>query len=189
MLERINLVPRKPVAVRVRAYTPLVVIILIGCISFFFYIRHNHLNNEISKTRKQLSSMQASIDGYNALKSIINSKKNEAERLTELSAQATTKARRMENRQFAKMNFSLLIEQIATAQPESVICKTIRFDGNKCVIKGIAKGYNDLPTFVERLKKTTHFTRVNLGEVVRKNKEDDSIIFEFNITAELRRDM
>jgi Tfp pilus assembly protein PilN len=185
MLERINLVPCKPLAVRIRAYTPLLLAILVGCISLFIYMRHNYLKNEISRTRKQLSSMQASIDGYNALKSIINSKKAEAERLTELAAQATTKAGRMEKIQFGKKKFSLLIEEITVAQPGSVICKTIRFDGNRCDIKGIAKGYNDLPTFMERLKKATHFTQVTLGEVFRKNKENDDIIFEFNITAEL----
>lgn len=187
MLERINLVPRKPMAGKIRSYTPLVLIVLVTVISLAIYMRHNSLKNEIADSRRQLAGMQAGLDGYNALKSIINSKKLEAEKLTEVAAKSKSAARRMEVMQFSKNNFSLLIEKISKAQPDSVLCRIIRLNGNSCAINGIAKGYNDLPAFIERLKDDILFSQVSLGQVLRKNRDNNEIIFEFNITAQVNQ--
>lgn len=188
MLDRINLVPKKPFSEKIKRITPLAVILVLSVISFSIYHRGNLLDRETARLQHELQNMEQELDQYNALLAQNVRDRAEAGRLSQQNAALKVQIDQMESFHIHKRKFSNLISDIALATPASIVCNKISFTRATGEITGIAKGYEELPEFIEKLKNSEQINEVTLKAINRESATGKPV-FDFHIMAQLQEIM
>jgi len=182
-LERINLVPQKPFAEKMKGKIPFFLGFLAVLVVCTLYVQHLSLAGKVEKNRQEIATMEKAITGLTEFRKELGEKTRLVNTLTEQHKTLLDEVTALENQVYYKRRYSVALAGIAAAQPPSVLCRRISFADNSIAINGEAKGYDDLPFFVERLKQNGQFKMVNL-QGVSKKKTDAGNLFEFNISGE-----
>ena len=188
MLDRINLVPQKPFSEKIKRITPLVILLILSVIILSVYQRSNIIDRKTASLEHELKSMEQKIDLYNSLQAQNVKNRAVAGQLSQQNAELQAQINQMESFHTHKRKFSNLISDIALATPASIICNKISFSKKTGEITGIAKGYEELPDFVENLKKSEQINDVTLKAINRGSLTGEPV-FDFHITTQLHEIM
>jgi len=184
MLDRINLVPQKPLAGKIKRKLPLVLGLTLTLIVLAIQGQSHLLSQRINRLQKDIHTLEAAVASHSQIMTRLTIKKTEFTELTNQNSELETRVNRLEGMQQHKQRFSGLLAAIADALPPSMICRRIAFTRQTGEIAGEARGYEDLPDFVERLKNSGRFAEVSLAAINRTTR-DSEMVFEFNITGRL----
>ena len=187
MIERINLVPRKPLVAKLRSRIPMFAGLLLLIIALAVFAQNRFLNHKIEVSVNELMTLQKKAETSSQTQAEIIKKKIIADQLTDQYNEAAGKVSRLENIRQQKKSFSALLTRISEALPASVICKKVVFSKGNGEIVGVARGYDDLPEFVEELKRSGMFKNIDLKAIIRENNENE-MLFEFNIIGEIQEE-
>lgn len=186
MVERINLVPRKPLSSKLKGKPPFIIFFMLVLVIAAIQGQKLILEKKRARIINTTHKLELSIDNHAKLMARYAKQKEELTRLEEEHSAIVSRVSRLEGLQQQKRNFSSLIEMISETMPSSVIFKKISFNGNSGVFFGEARGYEDLPDFVETLKSNGSFATISLTGINRATR-DGEMIFEFVLTGELIR--
>ena len=184
MVERINLVPKKPLSSKIKDKIPPILILVLAIIALNLYLQDRSLTNRISRTEKDRVLLQQSTESYSRSLAQFQAKKAELARLGEQNSLVAARVSRLTGMRHQKRLFSELLAVIAATTPPSIIFRSIRFNNSEGELSGEARGYQELPDFVERLKNSGKFSEITLTAINRKN-QGSGTLFEFNITGRL----
>ncbi|MCF6289430.1 MAG: PilN domain-containing protein [Desulfobacterales bacterium] len=184
MIDRINLVPKKPLSSKIKDKIPPVLVLVLAIIALNLYVQDRSLTNRINQAGKDRALLQQSTDNYSRSLNRFQAKKAELARLNQQNSLVAARVRRLTGLRHQKKIFSELLAVIAAATPPSIVFRSIRFNGNNGELSGEARGYEDLPGLVERLRNSGKFGEITLKAINRKN-QDNEMLFEFNISGRL----
>ncbi len=186
MIERINLVPQKPLSDRIKQTTPVVVGLLLALIVVFIFAKSTFLSHRIKKLDKELKTVQEQINNAEILQIEERTLTSEVIRLREQQAELQLKSANVSKIQTEKRSLTSILTRITEALPSSVICKNISFHGNAGQITGEALFYSDVPDIVNTLNNDPMFLSATLQDIDRglENVEDARLIF--NIVFEMK---
>ena len=186
MIERINLVPQKPLSERIKQTTPIVVGLLLTVIVVFIFANSAFLSHRIKKLDRELLTIQEQIDKAEILQIQERTLTSEVIKLRDQHAQLQVRSANISNIQTEKRSLSSVLARITLALPSSVICNNISFHGNEGQITGEALFYSDVPGIVKELNNDPLFMSATLHDIDRglENNEDARLVF--NIVFEMK---
>jgi Tfp pilus assembly protein PilN len=168
MLLRVNLVPQKPTAERIKRVSPLILGGLILLLCALFYLRVGHINSQINKSQKEIKIVEETAGLTDMLTSQIASMESQLATLKEKHTTLRESVRKAEGIQAEKNYYSIPLQDISTSLPTSIKCKKISFKGTNGVIDAVAINHQDIPLFISNLKDKGRYSSVEFKDV---NKE------------------
>ncbi|HIJ91730.1 MAG: PilN domain-containing protein [Desulfobulbaceae bacterium] len=187
MLERINLVPRETATgnVWLAVYVSVAVVFVLSCFSVYL-IRQSTVRkigeietkmNALSQYKLSAVNIQKNVHDLAEVvrqkKAILNTLSSEAERVKGVGSK--------------KYVYSMALRSIAMELPGSVRCNDISFVKGDGSIAGEAMSYEELPGFVDKLKRHDIFERVSLIEIDRGMARKSSGSYSFKIEFSLKQ--
>ena len=185
MLLRVNLVPQKPVAERIKRILPLILGGLILLLCTFFYLRIGSIKSQLNESQGQIKRVEATAGITEILTSQIASIESQLAVLKEKHTKLRESVRKVEGIQTEKNYYSIPLQDITSSLPTSIKCKKISFKGRNGVIDAVAINHQDIPLFIRKLKDKGRYSRVAFKDV---NKETVEGIDQFNFTLLLTMD-
>jgi Tfp pilus assembly protein PilN len=184
ILDRINLVPQKPLAERIKQVIP--IILLIGlCLAMVAVYMENHLvSAKIDKIDKEIVKIESDATLAAQLKIAKDRLAAEVKLLKQLHSDIKNRVEKIEKIHGTKKPFSAALIAIAKSIPPAVKCSKISFHKNSGEISGTALRYNDLPIIVRRLNRDPRFKKVILRDIDRLARNTRQNIF-FSMMFEL----
>ncbi len=184
MQQRINLVPQKPLAERIKDLIPFVFggIVVLILVVFFSWVQF--LNVRLAKLDKTIARIEDQTNQATALSGQVSGLKKQLENKNKAIDQKTVRIATLSKIRGQKRKFSQPLSLISSLLPETVRCKTINFKDADGEIKGTALDYDDLIWMVKSLQSLNVFKQVSLSVTDRAtNKEQERI--EFTIVVRL----
>ena len=184
ILDRINLVPQKSLAERIKQVIP--VTLLVGlCLAMLAVYMENHLiTAKIDKINKEIIKIETDATLTAQLKIAKDRLAAEVKLLNQKHSDLKKSVAKIEKIRGRKKPFSAALVAIAKSLPESVKCNKISFHKNSSEISGTALRYNDLPIIVRRLNRDPKFKKVILRDIDRLARNTRQNIF-FSMMFEL----
>lgn len=185
MLERINLVPARPIAAKLKRAAPPVLGALLGVILLFVAGKYSWLSFQLNSTVKELARLTAKAESAAQFQVQQDLLSKELASLSNQMVQLKSEVARLTEPRGQRSNFSTVLSRIATALPGSAKCRAIVLHAGSGEIEGVATEYKDLPDFVAALKKDGLCKQATLHDIDRAKAESGSrfsykIIFELN---------
>lgn len=185
LLQRINLVPQKPLSEKIKQVTPWIASsLLVGVVALIF-VQYHLVNSRLTDNEKQLATLKSRHDQTTRLQAemAVSRRKAEARRrnYNELKARIS----KLSVPRVEKNRFSQVLSRITKVIPATVTFDVISFNNKIGMISGIATGPKDLPDFVKNLKKEPVFKDVALLNIARDFADDNQYRLFFNIKFEL----
>lgn len=185
MIERINLVPQKPLAERVKAALPLVLGSLMGLIVLLSAIEYGLVASRIAAADHALTTLTDQKALTDQLQGRTQDLRNRiAGQRQQLAALQTAVAGLSIDAPKGR-SYATALARITSYLPDSVRCTRIAFDGGDGQLTGEAVHYNDLPELVTRLKSDPLFKSAAIKEI-DKNTAGTWHQFAFTIQLGLR---
>ncbi|MBU0485842.1 MAG: PilN domain-containing protein [Proteobacteria bacterium] len=185
ILARINLVPQKPLAERIKQIIPAVLVVGLCLAIFAIYLENRQLNDKIKLLNADITKIEA--ETTLAAQLIIAKDRLAAEinLLNKNQSELKNRVTKIEKIRGRKKPFSEALISIAKSLPTSVKCNKISFQKNSGKITGTALRYDDLPIIVKRLTQDPKFKNVVLHDIdrVAQNSRQNisfSMMFELN---------
>ncbi|PLX49035.1 MAG: hypothetical protein C0613_09155 [Desulfobulbaceae bacterium] len=184
MQQRINLIPQKPLADRIKHLIPILFVGMAALLTLFFVVWIQLLNGRLTDLNKQIVHLETQADQATELSSqVARLKKN---------LQDKDNAIRRKNTDIAgltkigahKKRFSRPLRHIAALVPDSVRLRSLTFTGNSGEIQGTALDYNDLVDMIHHMQALSVFANVSLTVTDRSTDKDQERI-EFTIQMRL----
>ncbi len=184
MQKRVNLIPQQPLADKIKAIIPVVMLTLGLLIVLFFSFRVQGLNDELVRLTKQIDQaehlaveLRTQKDKINLNQTRLANRKKEKE---QRHALVTTLAKL----KGSKHHFAQPIAIIAQSLPPTIRCQSLNFTGKSGIMTGTALDYDDLTQVVIILQTQPLFTQVDLTVTDRDNNQELERI-AFTITMQL----
>lgn len=165
MLERINLVPKRPLAEKLRTVVPVVIISLLSLIILAVYLQNRYLLSSIDRITGETDILLKNQAEASADLAKLRGLAGELEVLQKQKQSLAEEVDKIESIQGRKRGYANAINAIATALPDSLKCEKIIFNGRSGVIEGRALNHLDLPLVVEKLAVMPVFTSSSLKDV------------------------
>ncbi len=182
MIERINLVPQKPYAEKVKSALPLILGILVAAVLVTTFLEYRVLAYKLHKVDKQMSTFQKDKLLADQLQIQVNSLKTTLSRLGKEESELHKNVAALDITSTNKKYFSRALSTIASTLPDSVKCKKITFENKTGQITGVAVQYGDLPDLVTRLKNNPLFKTAALKNVDKSTGSNkDQLLFTINL--------
>jgi Tfp pilus assembly protein PilN len=184
-LERINLVPQKPISEKIKRASPLILGILFVLILIFVASKNYLLSRRIIQVDSELTTIQNQIDQaaqFQVQQQILN---RDILKLNEDLAKLQVELGGITAIQAEKRHFSQVLTRITQTMSPSMRCDSISFQGANGQIKGVALDYKDLPAFVDELKNDPLFKSAILKDIDRTLDQEQKRL-TYSIAFELR---
>jgi Tfp pilus assembly protein PilN len=185
MIERINLVPQRPFAEKVKMALPIVLGTLVAVVLVTAFFEYQILSYKLNKVDKELTTIKAEKGLADQLQSKTQTLKTTVARLQNHHSELQKSVTELDITQSKNKYFSRALSAITYALPDTVKCTKIVFENNTGQITGNAVQYSDLPDLVTRLKNNPLFKNAALKNVDKSNNAD-SYQLSFNIKLELQ---
>ncbi len=184
MQQRLNLVPQKPLAEKVKRLIPFIfgTLVLFLVVLFFLWVQilNSHLtalNNTIAHIEEQASQATELNDQIADLKKNLLAKEAAID-------QKTATVARLSKISGQKKKFSQPLSLIASLLPETIRCRAISFAGAEGTLQGTALDYDDLIRFMRNMQDLPVFKRVSLSVTDRAGDNNQERI-QFTILLKL----
>ncbi len=184
MQQRINLVPQKPLAERIKDLIPFIFSGIVVLIVVIFFSWVQILNIRLAETNKNIRRLEDQANQATALSSEIASLKKNLQSKNLAIDQKTVQIANLSKIRGQKKKFSQPLSLIASLLPDTVRCRQISFTGSAGELQGTALDYDDLIWMLRSMQSLTVFKKVSLSVTDRAtNKEQERI--EFTIIMQL----
>ena len=174
LFERVNLVPRKPLAEKIRKLVPVVIIVLLTGIGLFFTLQYNMLQRDIRRNRTNIAAIQVGKEQANTLIAMRTALNQEISRLEKQRNQLVESIAKIAEVADGKKHYTTLLRIISDLIPATVICDTFAVNGRNGTITGRAINYKDLPELIIELNSQAIFSEVVLQDIDRTTAEEYS---------------
>ncbi|MBU0482353.1 MAG: hypothetical protein KKG47_14770 [Proteobacteria bacterium] len=185
MLQRINLVPQKPLSETLKVISPLILLLLMGIVLASVFIEIRIIESRIANTEREKSALQEKQLQANI---ILASKQRLAEEISTLAEQKDKIAgevAKIESIRSRKRYYTRALNIISGSLPASVKCNRISFQESLGSVEGVAMKYQDLPVLVKDLADDGFIRHAVLNEVDRMaGKGSDGLNFRITFTME-----
>lgn len=185
MIERINLVPQKPYAEKVKTAIPIVLGILVVIVLVVSFLEYQFLAYKLSKVDKDLITIKTEKGLAEQLQNKTKSLKTTVTRLQKHHKKLQNNVAKLDFTESKNKYFSRALSAITYALPDTVKCTKIAFENNIGLITGHAVQYSDLPDLVTKLKNNSIFKNAALKNV-DKSRVTNTYKLSFNIKLELQ---
>ncbi len=184
MQQRINLVPQKPLAERIKDLIPflfggMVLLILVIFLSWVqvLNIRQAEMDKAIARIEEQTNQATALGNKIASLKKNLLGKNQAID-------QKTVQIANLSRIRGQKQKFSQPLSLIASLLPDTIRCRAISFTGSSGELQGTALDYDDLIWLVRSMQGLNIFKAVSLSVTDRATNKDQERI-EFTIILQL----
>lgn len=184
MQQRINLVPQKPLAERIKQLIPFIFSTMLLLILVIFFSWVQILNIRLAETDKTIARIEEQSNQAIALSSQVESLKKNLQSKNQAIDQKTVQIANLLKIKGQKQKFSQPLSLIASLLPESIRCRSISFTGDDGVLQGTALDYDDLIWMLRSMQSLNIFKRVSLSVTDRASNKDQERI-EFTIIMQL----
>jgi Tfp pilus assembly protein PilN len=184
MQQRINLVPQRPLAERIKALIPIIFSLMLLLIGIVFFTWVQFLNSRLAELNSTIVRIEEQSSQAMALSSQIASWKKDIESKNLAIDQKTGQIATLSRIQGQKKKFSKPLSLIASLLPDTVRCREISFTGNDGKLQGTALDYDDLIRLVRGLQGLTIFKTVSLSVTDRATTNDQERI-QFTLILQL----
>ena len=184
MLQRINLVPQRPLAERIKSLIPFIFSGMVLLIVVIFLSWVQILNFRLADTVKTIARIEDQANQASALSSQIASLKKNLQIKNQAIDQKTVQIGNLSKIKGQKKKFSQPLSLIASLLPDTVRCRAISFTGGSGEMKGTALDYDDLIWMVRSMQSLNIFNMVSLSVTDRATNKDQERI-EFTIIMHL----
>lgn len=184
MKQRINLVPQKPLAERIKNLIPIVFSALLVLIGIIFFSWVQVLNHWLAETNKTIARIEEEANQATALSSQVASLKKNLQNKNRAIDQKTAQIANLSKIRGQKKKFSHPLSLIASLLPDSVRCREITFTGSAGTMQGTALDYDDLIWMLRSMQSLNIFNNVSLSVTDRATNKDQERI-EFTIIMQL----
>lgn len=165
MLERINLVPQRALAERIRLATPPVVGGLLALIIIFLAINDKLLQRRLKSIDREIAIAQQQSDDLLILQVKAGQLKGAVAKEREAIKNLVGEAAKFTGVEQRKRHFSPVLAAIIEALPGSVRCEKIRFEKDGGLISGTALLYREPSFFFSKLADNPLFSEVTLQDM------------------------
>lgn len=165
MLARVNLVPQKPLADRLKILVPLLLVAGVGLVVVLVYLRHRLLTAELTRVSREVETISQLQTRSKAEMSALQQLAGELAELRKRQTLMREEVARLEAIRTEKRRYSLALASIAGCLPGTLKCDKISFRQGSGTIEGVAASYRDLPPMVKRLRDSPPFTDASLSNV------------------------
>lgn len=184
MQQRINLVPQKPLAERIKTLIPIIFSALLLLIVVLFFSWVQLLNLRLTELNQQISRIEEQASQSTALSGQIAVWKTELAARNMAIDHKTGQIATLSKIRGQKKKFSQPLSLIASLLPDTVRCQEISFTGAAGRVQGVALDYDDLVWMVRSMQALQIFQAVSLTVTDRTSDKDQKQIY-FTITLQL----
>jgi len=184
MLERINLVPGKPLSEQLKIIVPAILISLLLLIMVVIYLQNRFLTARIERITLETAILQSNQEKANIDLANLRRLAGELDGVQKQKISLLAEVGKIEAIRSRKRRYSLAVNTIAAILPNSLKCEKIAFKGGQGTIEGLALHHRDLPLTVKRLQENPVFLSAFLSDV-DKAAEVPSAPLSFRIMVEI----
>lgn len=184
MEKRVNLVPQKPLAERIKALLPVLLLVLALLLTGFFSLRLMAINQKLTETATQISQAERQADELRLIKEQINGHQASVAKNSKELERRQKLVKLLSRLKGDKRHFARPLALIARALPATIRCRTISFQGSSGTLTGTALDYDDLTQTVQTLQQQAPFSQVVLAVTDRDNNQELERI-QFTMTLAL----
>ncbi|MDA3971491.1 MAG: PilN domain-containing protein [Desulfobulbaceae bacterium] len=184
MLQRINLVPKRPLAERIKALIPFIFSTMVLLIAVIFFSWVQVLDLRLAETNNTIARLEDQANQAIALSSQIGSLKKNLQIKKQSIDQKTVQIANLSQIKGQKKKFSHPLSLIASLLPDTVRCRRISFTGGAGEMQGTALHYDDLIWMLRSMQRLDIFNMVSLSVTDRATNKDQERI-EFTIIMHL----
>ncbi|MCK5228410.1 MAG: PilN domain-containing protein [Desulfobulbaceae bacterium] len=183
-LQRINLVPAKPFAERIKRVTPFVIGAFLVVTTLVVYAQYLFVSRQLARIDTELTEKQGATDRFETLQSQVAVLKAEVARQKQDYAQIKKRVSEISSAKTEKNKFSQVLQHITQILPSTVKCNSISIQQTSGKISGSAVKYGDLPDFIRKMKQDPLFANAVLLDIVQDSKNSIGRL-SFNIDFKL----
>ena len=184
MLQRINLVPQKPLSETLKVITPVILFLLVGLILVSVFVNFKILESRIASTERESASIQDKQLQANILLANKQRLAGEISTLAEQKEVLVSEITKIESIRSKKRLYTKALNIISGALPASVKCNKITFKEGTGALEGIAVKYQDLPVLINELKDSGFIRFAVLNEVDRATGGGTPLTFRITFGIE-----
>lgn len=165
MLERINLVPGKPLSEQLKTIVPLIIITTLVLILIGIYLQNLLLTGRIEQTTRESAILQVNQEKANVDLANLRIVTVELEELQKKKISLQEDVGKIAAIRRQKRHYSQAINTIAMILADSLKCEKISFNDRNGMIEGLALNHRDLPQTVKKLQEMPGFVHAFLSDV------------------------
>ncbi|MBU0681196.1 MAG: PilN domain-containing protein [Proteobacteria bacterium] len=184
MLQRINLVPQKPLAERIKTLIPFIFSAMAMLIFVIFFSWVQILNIRLVEMNKTIARIEDQTNQATALSSQVEAWKKSLQSKNLAIDQKTVQIATLSKIRGQKKKFSQPLSLIASLLPDTVRCREISFTGSDGKLQGTALDYDDLVWMVRSMQALQIFKSVSLSVTDRATNKDQERI-QFTLIMQL----
>jgi Tfp pilus assembly protein PilN len=184
MLERINLVPQKPLSEQLKKVVPGVLFIILILIVAVVYLQDRFLTTKIAQIVTETAVLQKNKEIADASLAKLGKLAGEVDRLQKQKILLVAEVGKIEAIRSSKRNYSRAINTLAAVLPDSLKCENISFKGRIGIVEGLALHHRDLPQTVNDIQENPVFTNAFLSDVETVTEEPAALL-SFRIMVEI----
>lgn len=185
MLARVNLIPQKPFADRLKILVPLLLLVGVALVIILISFRHRLLTAELARSTQEAEALALIQSRATAEMSSLQQLATELEKLHKQEGTLRAEVAKIEASRGEKKSYSLALATIAASLPGSLRCEKITFKRELGIIEGVASSYHDLPPLIEKLRHSPTFKDAYLSGV-DKVEGNTAEPLNFRIQVELQ---
>ena len=172
MQKRVNLVPQKPFADKIKGIIPVILLFLGLFITFFVGYRVQSLKADLIQVTEEITKAEHLTEDLRTLKETINRNETVLGKLKKEKKQRWTLVSTLSKLKGSKHHFSQPLAIIADSLPATIRCQSLTFNGKSGVMTGTALDYDDLIHVVYHLQNQSLFRQVALTVTDRNNNQE-----------------
>jgi Tfp pilus assembly protein PilN len=188
MFERINLVPQRSLAGRIKRATPFVLGGLFCLSAGVVLVVVNYLDRQIKGVDQEIKSLQVMDDALKSQQAAAQQLAGQLKQLGEEERQLQESVAHLAMISEQKQPVSGLLDAIVLILPETVRCEKITLGGKGGQISGQATIYRDIPAFVQKLSEIPSLRNVSLSVLNLDQKKESDTLLSFSIVFELQNE-
>jgi Tfp pilus assembly protein PilN len=165
MLARVNLVPQKPLAERLKILVPLLLTAIIALVLVSVYLHQRLLTTELAQASQEVEKIGLIQARAKAEMGAMQQLAGELETLRKRQSLLREEVEKIEAIRMEKKPYSLALATIAGSLPGTLKCDKITFRNGRGMIEGVATNYRDLSSLIGRLREKAPFGNVSLDNV------------------------
>lgn len=188
MLERINLVPQRSLAGRIKRATPFVLggVFCLSAAVVLIFVRY--LDREIKVVDQEIQVLRGKDDALKSQQAVVQQLAGNVKQLGEEEGRLQETVGHLAMISEQKRPVSGLLDAIALILPETVRCEKITLGVKGGQISGQATIYRDIPAFVQKLSEIPALRNVSLSVLNLDQKKEADTLLSFSIVFELRQE-
>ncbi len=171
MAQSINLIPQeerleqtKTMVVKVSTYISVLILIVVGGVSAYFYFQTANLKQKIASYDNEISEYRSRINGFSTMEIKVRNLSKKSQALQTL----------FDNRKY----YSVLLDNLNKSSPPGIIVESFSLDaGTNIAVSGFADTYNDVQEFANMLLEREIFKEVSLKSVGLEGNRDKITFF------------